>query len=66
MYGKRKKLGEAFELLKVDKGGDQMVVTYQTWCRLLKKVIPKKSQAHIDLLMKILDTDMNHQIGKSF
>lgn len=64
VYGKRKKLGEAFELLKVDKGGDQMVVTYQTWCRLLKKVIPKKSQAHIDLLMKILDTDMNHQIER--
>ncbi|CAC5394143.1 TPCN3 [Mytilus coruscus] len=63
VFGKRKKLSEAFELLKVDRGG-KMVVTYPTWCQLLKKVIPKKSQAHIDLLMKILDTEMNHQIVK--
>ena len=63
VYGKRKKLGEAFDILKVCRDG-VMVVTYHTWCQLMKKVTPKKSQSHLDLLIRILDTDMKNQIGK--
>lgn len=56
MYGKRKKLAQAFDILKVQKGG-RLVVTYTVWCELMKRVIPNRSRSHIDLLIRVLDID---------
>ncbi|XP_022331282.2 uncharacterized protein LOC111129290 [Crassostrea virginica] len=63
VYGKRKKLAQAFDILKVQKGG-RLVVTYTVWCELMKRVIPNRSRSHIDLLIRVLDIDGSKLIRK--
>ncbi|XP_061168551.1 two pore calcium channel protein 1-like [Saccostrea echinata] len=63
VYGKRKKLGQAFDILKVQ-NGDRLVVTYTVWCELMKRVIPNRSRSHIDLLIRVLDIDGSNMIRK--
>ncbi|XP_021370570.1 two pore calcium channel protein 1-like [Mizuhopecten yessoensis] len=63
VYGKRKKLAEAFNILKL-KRESGYVINHNTWCQLMRRVVPDKSQRHIDLLMRVLDVDANHTISK--
>lgn len=63
VYGKRRKLAQAFDILKVPHGGRQ-VVTYTVWCELMKRVIPNRSRSHIDLLIRVLDIDGSNMIRK--
>ncbi|KAL5008962.1 hypothetical protein ScPMuIL_014543 [Solemya velum] len=64
VYGKRKKLAQAFEILKVFKHG-HFVISYSNWCQLMKIVTPDRSQAQLDLLMRILDSDGSNTIKKN-
>lgn len=63
VYGKRRKLAQAFDILKVPHGGRQ-VVTYTVWCELMKRVIPNRSRSHIDLLIRVLDIDGSNMISE--
>jgi len=63
VFGKRKKLREAFELLKVIRNQTEMI-TRPIWKAIMKRVLPKKSTEQIELLMKILDSDSSGYITK--
>ncbi|XP_069116582.1 uncharacterized protein [Argopecten irradians] len=64
VYNKRQKLAQAFELLKL-KRGTGSVINHNAWCQLMRRVVPNKSQRHIDLLMRVLDVDANNTISKA-
>ncbi|XP_055957374.1 two pore calcium channel protein 1 isoform X1 [Patella vulgata] len=64
VYSKRRKLNRAFEILK-DKVGSQYVITQETWNRLMKKILPTKSQQQLDLLLRILDSDGENVLKKT-
>lgn len=59
---KKKKLGQAFDVIKVNYEGEDMV-TYRTWKRLMNLAQPKLSNNQIDLLMLILNTKRSGHIG---
>ncbi|KAL4237460.1 Two pore calcium channel protein [Mactra antiquata] len=56
-------LHQAFEVIKINVGGNEMV-TYKTWCRLIKLARPGKTKHQIDLLMMVLDTDRSGYISR--
>ncbi|WAR20638.1 TPC1-like protein [Mya arenaria] len=60
---KKKKLGQAFDVIKIDHNGMDMV-TYRTWKRLMKLAKPGLSKNQVDLLMLILDMDNSGHIGR--
>lgn len=62
---KRKILHQAFEVIKINVDGNEMV-TYKTWTRLIKLAHPGKTKHQIDLLMMVLDTDRSGFISKYF
>ncbi|KAK3094057.1 hypothetical protein FSP39_023541 [Pinctada imbricata] len=64
VYMKRKKLSQAFDILKSEKDG-RFVITFPVWCALMKKVIPSRSRSHIDLLVRVLDIDGDNAVRKS-
>ncbi|KAK3605493.1 hypothetical protein CHS0354_004046 [Potamilus streckersoni] len=64
VYEKRRKLREAFEILKRERQGRE-VITRSIWRRLMKRLDPRKSESQIDLFMKILDADGTGYITKS-
>lgn len=53
---KRDKLNKAFDILKVERNGVE-VIPHARWKQLIQVILPKKSAVHTDLLMKILDDD---------
>lgn len=60
---KKKKLGQAFDVIKIIHNGEDMV-TYRTWKRLMNLAKPNLSKNQIDLLMLILDMNRSGHIGK--
>jgi two pore calcium channel protein 3 len=54
VYSKRKKLARAFDILKVKLNGKDCV-TLNRWVQLMRIVVPSKSGAQLDLMMKVLD-----------
>ncbi|XP_052766149.1 uncharacterized protein LOC128207337 [Mya arenaria] len=60
---KKKKLGQAFDVIKIDHNGMEMV-TYRTWKRLMGLAKPGLSKNQVDLLMLILDMDRSGHIGR--
>ena len=60
---KKNTLNEAFEVIKINVDGNEMV-TYKTWSRLLRLAHPGKTKHQIDLLMMVLDTDSTGYISK--
>ncbi|XP_041352429.1 two pore calcium channel protein 1-like [Gigantopelta aegis] len=63
VYGKRRRLASAFDILKV-KRQNHYVVTHHRWCQFMKKVLPGKSMTQIELLMRVLDRDGHNCISK--
>ncbi|KAL3873906.1 hypothetical protein ACJMK2_036984 [Sinanodonta woodiana] len=59
----RCKLQQAFDVLKVNRDGQDMV-TYQTWCKLIRLAEPQMTTAQIDLFMLVLDDDKSGHISK--
>ncbi|KAL4238205.1 Two pore calcium channel protein 1-like [Mactra antiquata] len=62
-WEKKRKLGQAFDVIKVNYKSTDMV-TYRTWKRLMYLVKPTLSKNQIDLLMLILDMDRSGHIGR--
>lgn len=60
---KRNMLHQAFEVIKINVDGKEMV-TYKTWTRLIRLAHPGKTKHQIDLLMMVLDTDKSGFISK--
>ncbi|XP_045157394.2 uncharacterized protein LOC123523795 [Mercenaria mercenaria] len=60
---KRKILHQAFEVIKINVDGNEMV-TYKTWKRLIRLAHPGKTNHQIDLLMMVLDTDRSGFISR--
>lgn len=65
VFLKRKRLAMAFDILKVQKGNEE-VITHSRWKELMSMVLPNKSAAYIDLLMKILDYDNKNVLGIAY
>ena len=63
VYGKRRRLASAFDILKV-KRQNHYVVSHHRWCQFMKKVLPHKSMAQIELLMRVLDRDGHNCISE--
>ncbi|KAL8589847.1 hypothetical protein ACOMHN_020850 [Nucella lapillus] len=63
VYSKRRKMAEAFDLIKVYHDGKAMV-TRNRWFQLMAVVTPSKSTAQADLLMQILDINGDRFIYK--
>ena len=61
-YEKKRKLGQAFDVIKIERNGEDMV-TYRIWKRLMKLANPEMSKNQIDLLMLILDMNRSGHIG---
>ena len=53
---KKNILHQAFEVIKINVDGQEMV-TYKTWTRLIRLAHPRKTKYQIDLLMMVLDED---------
>lgn len=62
-YMKRRKMIEAFNLLKV-KEGAEFVVREDKWKQLVKLVSPGISTAHRELLLRISDEEQSGYVGK--
>ncbi|XP_045185027.2 uncharacterized protein LOC123543029 [Mercenaria mercenaria] len=60
---KKKKLVQAFDVIKINHKGEDMV-TYRIWKRLMTLAQPKLSKNQIDLLMLILDMNRSGHIGR--
>ena len=54
MYCKRQLLARAFDIVKVDCNG-KAAVTPNRWVQLMAVILPTKSAAQIELLMKVMD-----------
>lgn len=65
VYSKRQKLSRAFDIIKVNVNG-RAAVTANRWQQLMQVVKPSKSNAHIELLGKVLDTNGDDCICKIF
>lgn len=63
VFGKRRKLRQAFNILKVTRNGEE-IITKTVWQTIMPKVVPKMSSNQIDLLMTILDKDSTGTISK--
>ncbi|XP_071079972.1 two pore calcium channel protein 1-like [Haliotis cracherodii] len=63
VYGKRRRLAKAFELLKVRQSGEY-VITKACWIKLMGIVLPTKSAAHLEVMMRVLDVGGNQCIRK--
>ncbi|XP_012942639.1 two pore calcium channel protein 1 [Aplysia californica] len=63
VFTKRKQLAKAFDILKVSRH-DEHVITHSRWKQLMGLLLPNKSAAHTDLLMKILDTGNKNVLDK--
>ncbi|XP_046575714.1 LOW QUALITY PROTEIN: two pore calcium channel protein 1-like [Haliotis rubra] len=63
VYGKRRRLAKAFELLKVRRSGEY-AITKSSWIKLMGIVLPTKSNAHLEVMMKVLDIGGNECIRK--
>ena len=61
VYSKRQKLARAFDIMKVDAEGKE-AVNLNRWVQVMKIVIPQKSDAVLDLLMKVLDRNADGHI----
>lgn len=59
---KKKKLEQAFDVIKTNYKGEDMV-TYKIWKRLMALAQPNLSKNQIDLLMMILDMNCSGHIG---
>ncbi|CAK7296961.1 Two pore calcium channel protein 1 [Vulpes lagopus] len=62
-YLKRRKMIEAFNILKV-KVGTEFVVTEAQWKRLAKIVMPHISSPHLELLLRISDEGQKGHVDK--
>ncbi|WAR19030.1 TPC1-like protein, partial [Mya arenaria] len=62
-YRKKSILHQAFEMIKINVDGKEMV-TYKTWVRLIRLAHPGKTKHQIDLLMMVLDTDKTGFISR--
>lgn len=63
VFGKRRKLRQAFKLLSVTRNGEE-IITKPVWNTIMKRVLPNKSIERIELLMVILDKDGAGHINK--
>lgn len=63
VFGKRKKLREAFEILKITRDGKE-IITHTIWIAIMSKVLPKRSKEQLHLLMTILDLESAGYITK--
>lgn len=63
-YEKKRKLGQAFDVIKIDRDGKDMV-TYRIWKRLMQLANSEMSKNQIDLLMLILDMNRSGHIGET-
>uniref|UniRef100_A0ACB8G9F8 Uncharacterized protein n=1 Tax=Sphaerodactylus townsendi TaxID=933632 RepID=A0ACB8G9F8_9SAUR len=61
VYMKRRKMIEAFNLLKI-KEGTEFVVTEDTWKSLIKLVAPDISTSHRELLLRISDEEQKGHV----
>ncbi|XP_048153977.1 two pore calcium channel protein 1-like isoform X6 [Corvus hawaiiensis] len=61
-YMKRRKMIEAFNLLK-EKEGEQFVVREARWKQLVKLVAPDTSSSHRELLLRISDDEQKGFVG---
>ncbi|WAR18392.1 TPC1-like protein [Mya arenaria] len=64
VFGKRRKLRQAFSILKVERNGHD-VITRHIWNAIMTRVLPNKSIQQIELLMTILDKDSKGYIVKA-
>ena len=55
----------AFDILKVWKN-ERWGINHERWNRLIKAVIPNRSEAQISLLWQVLDDDGDNFIGKCY
>lgn len=60
---KRRKMIEAFNLMKV-KEGAEFVVKVAQWKRLVKLVAPDISTSHHELLLRISDEEQRGYVGE--
>lgn len=60
---KRKVLHQAFEIIKINVDGKEMV-TYKTWTRLINLAHPGVTKHQIDLLMMVLDQGRSGYISR--
>ncbi|XP_053376398.1 two pore channel protein 2-like isoform X2 [Mercenaria mercenaria] len=63
VFGKRRKLRQAFKILNVTRNGEE-IITKTVWTTIMKRVLPNKSIERIELLMVILDKDGTGHISK--
>ncbi|CAG5119818.1 unnamed protein product [Candidula unifasciata] len=63
VFLKRKKLARAFDLLKVHRGKEE-IITHSCWKKLMGIILPDRSAAYTDLLMKILDRNNKNVLDK--
>lgn len=86
VYAKRRKLAEAFDVMKTQvdggevgsgpnhvtdaggtthgSGGVKYALTYKRWQQLLRALDPKRSAEQADILLCVLDSDGDGQLGK--
>ena len=65
VFGKRKKLREAFDILKIRRNGRD-IITHSIWIAIMSRVLPNRSKERLDLLMTILDLDSTGCISKLY
>ena len=65
VFGKRKKLRQAFDILKIKRDGKE-IITHSIWIAIMSRVLPKRSKEQLDLLMVILDLDGQRYISKMY
>ncbi|KAJ8308032.1 hypothetical protein KUTeg_012906 [Tegillarca granosa] len=58
VYMKRRKLAQAFEILKMERAG-QFVITYHTWNQLMKIVTPSKIRSQFLRLADLLELELS-------
>ena len=64
VFGKRRKLRQAFDILKIRRDGKD-IITHSIWIAIMSRVLPKRSKEQLDLLMVILDLDGQRYISKA-
>ncbi|KAL4238880.1 Ion transport protein [Mactra antiquata] len=64
VFNKRRKLRQAFNILKITRDGVD-IITKRIWNEIMSRVLPNKSINQIELLMTILDKDAVGHIKKS-
>lgn len=61
VYCKRQLLARAFDIMKVECNG-KAAVTPNRWVQLMAVILPTKSAAQIELLMKVMDINGDNYI----